>query len=77
MSLLQSFDFKKINVKNNFSFSKLHVNYTINTPSNSLIDSTMSPKVKTMEGERVGVCSLVRNTLGVERHVGAPKWGLG
>jgi len=37
------------------------------------MDSTLSPKVKTMEGERVGVCSLVRNTSRVEGHVGALK----
>jgi hypothetical protein len=30
------------------------------------MDSITSPKLKTMEGERVGACSLVRNTLGVE-----------
>jgi hypothetical protein len=36
-----------------------------------LIDSTTSPKVKTTEGERVGVCSLARNTSGVKGCVGA------
>jgi hypothetical protein len=45
-------------------------------PPNSLIDSTMSPKVKTIEGERVGVHSLAHNTLGVKGHAGASKWGL-
>jgi len=30
------------------------------------MDSITSPKVKTMEGEGVGACFLVRNTLGVE-----------
>jgi len=34
----------------------------------------MSPKVKTSEGEGVGVCSLVYNTLGVEGCVGALRW---
>jgi hypothetical protein len=34
-------------------------------------------KVKILEGQGVGACSLVRNTLGVEGHIGAPKWGLG
>jgi hypothetical protein len=37
-------------------------------PPNSLIDSTTNPKVKTMEGERIGVCSLIQNILGVEGH---------
>jgi hypothetical protein len=36
----------------------------------------MSPKVKTIEGERVGVHSLAHNTLGVKGHAGASKWGL-
>jgi hypothetical protein len=31
----------------------------------------MSPKVKTTEGEGVGVCSLVRSSSGVEGRVGA------
>jgi len=30
------------------------------------MDSITSPNVKTMEGEGVGACSLVCNTLGVE-----------
>jgi hypothetical protein len=47
------------------------------TPPNFLMDSTMSPKVKTMEGEGVGVRSLVHNTLGVEGHARALGWGLG
>jgi hypothetical protein len=46
-------------------------------PLDSLMDSTTSLKVKTMEGERVGARSLVHITLGVEGHVGAPGWGLG
>jgi len=33
------------------------------------MDSTLSPKVKTMEGEGVGVRSLVYSTLWVEGHV--------
>jgi hypothetical protein len=41
---------------------------------NSLMDSTMSPKVKTSEGEGVGMCSSTSNMLGVEGHVGAPRW---
>jgi len=36
----------------------------------------MSPKVKIIEGKRIGMRSLTRNTLGVEGHAGAPRWGL-
>jgi hypothetical protein len=38
---------------------------------------TISPKVKIMEGEGVGVRSLVPSILRVEGCVGAPGWGLG
>jgi hypothetical protein len=31
-------------------------------------------KVKTMEEQGVGACSLARNILGVEEHVGALRW---
>jgi hypothetical protein len=48
----------------------------INTPLNSLMDLTASPKVKTLE-EGVGVCCLGHNTSKVEGHVGALGWGLG
>jgi hypothetical protein len=41
-----------------------------------LIDSTTSPKMKTMKGG-VRVHFLTRNTSRVEGHVGALKWGLG
>jgi len=41
------------------------------------MDSTMSPKVKTTKGKGIGACSLTRSTSGVDRHVGAPGWGLG
>jgi len=47
----------------------------IDAPPYSLKNSNASPKVETME-EGVGVRSLVRNTLGVEGHVGVPRWGL-
>jgi hypothetical protein len=47
------------------------------TPLSSLMDSTTSPKVKTMEEERVGVHWLARNTLGVEGRVGVSSLGLG
>jgi len=49
----------------------------LNTPPSSLMDLIVSPKVKTTEGEGVGVCSLVCNTLRVEGCVGGPGWGLG
>jgi hypothetical protein len=38
------------------------------------MDSTTSPKVKTMEGKGVGACYLACNTLGVKGHVGVPGW---
>jgi hypothetical protein len=41
-----------------------------------LLDSTISLKVKTMEGEGVGVCSLACNILGVEGCVRTLGWGL-
>jgi hypothetical protein len=44
-------------------------------PPSSLMDSIASPKVKTME-EGVGVCSLTRNTSGVDGHVGVLRLGL-
>jgi hypothetical protein len=46
----------------------------INTPPSSLMNSTASPKVKTMKGKKVGAPSLVHNTLGVKGCVRAPKW---
>jgi hypothetical protein len=39
-----------------------------------LMDSTASPKVKTVEGKGVGVRSLARNILGVEGHAEASRW---
>jgi hypothetical protein len=41
------------------------------------MDSTVNPKVKIMEGKKVGARSLVCSTLGIEGHVGALGWGLG
>jgi len=38
------------------------------------MDSTTNPKVKAMEGERVGACSVARNTSGVEGRVRASGW---
>jgi hypothetical protein len=43
----------------------------IDTSQDSWMDSIASPKVKTIEGERVGARSLARSTLGVEGHDGA------
>jgi len=36
--------------------------------SSSLMDSIASPKVNTTKGEKVWVCSLTRNNLGVKGH---------
>jgi len=46
------------------------------TPPSSLMDSTVSPKVKTTEGEGegIGARSLVHNTSGVEGRVGVSGW---
>jgi len=44
------------------------------TPSSSLMDSTPSLKVKTMEGEGIGARFLIRNTLKVKGCAGAPGW---
>jgi hypothetical protein len=43
-------------------------------PPSSLMDLTMGPKVKTMEGEGVGVRSLTHNTSRVEGRARAPGW---
>jgi hypothetical protein len=51
--------------------------YFINdAPLSSLMDSIVSPKMKTTE-RGVGAHSLARNTSGVEGHVGTLGWGLG
>ncbi len=47
------------------------------TPLDFLMDSTISPKVKTTKGKGIGARSLAYNTLGVEGHAGALGWGLG
>jgi hypothetical protein len=47
------------------------------TPRDSLIDSTASLNVKTMERYGLGARSLARRTLGVEGCLGALGWGLG
>ncbi len=46
----------------------------IDTPRNSLMDSTTNPKVKTTKEEGVGVCYLARNTSGVKGRAGASGW---
>jgi hypothetical protein len=43
------------------------------TPPNSLMDSTRSPKVKIAKGEKVRARSLARSTLGVEGCAGTPR----
>jgi hypothetical protein len=48
--------------------------FMVHAPPSSLMDLTMSPKMKTTEGEGVGVRSLARNILGVEGCVGASGW---
>ncbi len=40
------------------------------TPPDSLMDLTSSPKVKTTEGEKIGARSLARNTSRVQGRVG-------
>jgi hypothetical protein len=43
-------------------------------PLSSLMDSTMSSKVKIAEGEGVGACSMTRCISKVEGCVRAPRW---
>ncbi len=53
------------------------ISLTINdAPLSSLMDSIVSPKVKTSKGKGIGAHSLAYNTSGVEGHVGVPGWGL-
>jgi len=46
----------------------------IDAPLSSLMESIVSPKMKTSEGEGVGACSLARSISGVERCAGVPGW---
>jgi hypothetical protein len=46
-------------------------------PPNSLLNSTTSLHVKTMEGQGIGARFLTCSTSGEKGHVGAPRWGLG
>jgi hypothetical protein len=55
----------------------MHQQTLIDAPPSSLMDSTMSPKVKTLEGKWVRVHSLARSTFGVEGCGEALGWGLG
>jgi hypothetical protein len=45
-------------------------------PPNSLIDSPVNLKVKTIKEEGIGVCSLAHSISGVEGHARAPGWRL-
>jgi hypothetical protein len=47
----------------------------VDAPLSSLMDSVVSPKVKTTK-KGVGACSLTHNILGVEGDVGVMGWGL-
>jgi len=42
-------------------------------PPSSLMDSIASPKVKTMEGKKVGACFLARSTSRLEMCAGVPR----
>ncbi len=53
-------------IENNKDENTTMNNNKDNAPSNSLTNSIANPKVKTMEGERVGICFLVYSTSGVE-----------
>jgi len=46
----------------------------IDAPLSSLMESIMSPKVKTLKGKGIGACSLARNTSGVEGCARVPGW---
>jgi hypothetical protein len=43
-------------------------------PSSSLMDSTVSPKMKTLERKIVKAHSMIRSTFGVEGRVGTLGW---
>jgi hypothetical protein len=46
----------------------------VDTPPSSLMDSTVSPNVKTTEGKGVRARSLVHNISGVKRRAGISRW---
>ncbi len=60
-----------------FKFCLFASSWTIDAPLSSLMDSTTSPKVKTMEGKGVEVCSLARSISRVKGRARASGWGLG
>jgi len=49
-------------------------NIIYDAPPSSLMDSIVNIKVKTSKGKGVEVRTFVRNTSGVEGHVGASGW---
>ncbi len=51
-----------------------YCNIPCDAPLSSLMDSTASPKVNTMEREGLGARSLARSTSRVEGHAKAPRW---
>jgi hypothetical protein len=51
--------------------------YSIDTPSHSLKDSNVNPKVETTKEEGVGVHSLTCSFSRLQRCDRAPRWGLG
>jgi hypothetical protein len=57
-------------------FSKWEWNTKHDTPPNSLMESTTSPKVTTTKGKGVGAHSLTLNTSKVKEHVWVLGWGL-
>jgi len=52
-------------------YLKIWFSIKCDTPPSSLMDSIVSPKVKTTEGKGVGAQSLTCNISGVEGHAGA------
>ncbi len=61
---------------NNWSGCEILKKEVSDAPPSSLVDSFVSPKVQTMEGEGVGAHSLAHNTSRVEGCAQAPGWGL-
>ncbi len=50
---------------------------TFDAPPNSLMDSTVIPKVKIVEGKGVGACSLARSISRLKGCAGVSEMGLG
>jgi len=55
----------------------IHKRLDCDAPSSSLMDSIASPKVKIAKGEKIGVRSLARRTLGLKGRARPPRWELG